>query len=186
MIPIQNKPNIVRNIEHTLSEIDNAVSLELCDSCINETILNSFQRGKSKNEHLWKAQFDATLLLDTNHAIYSIIYNFLVDYIAKTDIQINFLEPFEIKRYNVGDFFEPHRDNYFALDCKLDRKVNLILQLSDSNSYEGGDLLIGPNPVTRKKGSLIIFPSTYTHSVTTVTYGERYSLIGHAWGPNWI
>lgn len=190
MIPIKYKPNIILNYNHTVVQINNAISHELCDSCLNNQIMNSLQLGKSKNEHLWKAQFEATLILDTNHSIYSALWKFWNDYIITTKIQIDFIEPYEVKRYNIGDFFEPHKDNYFVLDEKIDRKINLIVQLSDSNNYEGGDLIIGIGPnqfkITRNKGSVIIFPAQYIHQVTKITKGQRYSLIGHAWGPNWI
>ena len=118
--------------------------------------------------------------------IYDKLANYYMLYTAKTNISINFLEHYEIKKYEEGDFFENHRDNYFALDSKQDRKVNLICQLSDEHSYNGGEFKLGSFTFTKKQGSILLFPATYMHEVTKVTSGTRYSLIGHAWGPNWI
>ena len=57
----------------------------------------------------------------------------------------------------------------------------MSIQLSDENSYEGGDLLIDYSGDTyhapRSKGSVIVFDSRLTHEVTPVTRGERYSLV---------
>lgn len=186
MIPVTGKPNITINLEHTIIEHDSIIPHDLCDIIIRDALDNNLQRGKSKNEHLWKAQFDSTLILNENHLIYKSLNNFWNEFVNKTGTRIDFIEYYEVKKYSIGDYFEPHRDNYFVLDDKIDRKLNLIVQLSARNDYTGGDLLVGDRIVCRNKGSLILFPATYIHQVTKITKGERYSLIGHAWGPNWI
>ena len=186
MILVKPKPNININYNHTILEIEDAIPHEICDICLNDGIQNSMQRGKSKNEHLWKAQFDSTLILDMNHIIYEFFNIFWENYVKKTNVLIDFIEPYEVKKYKLGDFFEPHRDNYFVLDSKLDRKLNLIVQLSNDSDYDGGNLVLGTKTVSRNKGCLVIFPAMYIHQVETITRGERVSLIGHAWGPNWI
>jgi len=185
MIPINPKPTIVVNYNHTLTQLDGIIPYEVCDSCVRDSLPN-FQRGKSKHEHLWKAQFDSTQILNEGHIIYKTLNNFWNEFIQKTNIQINFIEPYEIKKYIVGDFFDSHRDNYFVLDDKIDRKINLIIQLSAGEEYTGGDLKIGNKTISRNKGTVVLFPATYMHEVTKITEGIRYSLIGHAWGPNWI
>lgn len=74
--------------------------------------------------------------------------------------------------------YEAHLDKLFQSTV---RKLSLVLQLSDPNKYEGGDLLLhqGPRPNVIKKaqGNLVIFPSYTLHEVTPVTKGERYSLV---------
>jgi PKHD-type hydroxylase len=63
------------------------------------------------------------------------------------------------------------------------RKLSLSVQLTDPKKYVGGDLLLysseKPTLVTREQGSLVLFPSYVLHEVTTVTKGERNSLV--AW-----
>lgn len=63
------------------------------------------------------------------------------------------------------------------------RKLSMVIQLSDPSEYEGGELLLhlGNNPtrIERKKGLAVFFPSYILHEVTPVTKGERYSLV--AW-----
>ena len=67
------------------------------------------------------------------------------------------------------------------------RKLSFSIQLSDPDSYKGGDLILhcDTTPVTAPKeiGSIIIFPSFTLHEVTPVTEGTRYSLVGWVTGP---
>jgi PKHD-type hydroxylase len=67
------------------------------------------------------------------------------------------------------------------------RKLSISIQLSDPDSYEGGDLLLhnGPEPTVCKRdlGSLNMFPSWTLHEVTPVTKGTRYSLVVWIAGP---
>ena len=63
------------------------------------------------------------------------------------------------------------------------RKLSLVVQLSEPDEYEGGDLQImfAEKPITceRKKGMIYAFPSWILHRVTPVTAGTRRSLV--AW-----
>lgn len=67
------------------------------------------------------------------------------------------------------------------------RKLSLVIQLSDPSEYEGGDLLLhtGHEPIViqKEKGMLVCFPSHTLHEVTPITKGERYSLVAWVHGP---
>jgi len=67
------------------------------------------------------------------------------------------------------------------------RKLTLVLQLSKSSSYEGGDLEVMPSArvvaVNRAQGCVCVFPSFLLHHVTPVTRGVRHSLTVWAHGP---
>ena len=97
----------------------------------------------------------------------------------------------QFTRYEVGDYyrnhcdFDPNKDSLFHT-----RKLSATLQLSDSDEYEGGDLLMDMvaydgdstnrrkvHTITRGKGSVIVFDSRTPHEVTPVTKGTRYSLV---------
>ena len=83
------------------------------------------------------------------------------------------------------------------MDCDLlgnggvfARKISLVLQLSDGDSYEGGDFQFynvqNPKPEDlRAKGTVVCFPSHVYHRVTQVTKGTRYSLVTWFEGPPW-
>jgi PKHD-type hydroxylase len=62
------------------------------------------------------------------------------------------------------------------------RKVSLTIQLSEGDSYEGGDLQIWKggeviDNTQRGKGVVVIFPSYMMHRVSQVTKGIRKSLV---------
>lgn len=67
------------------------------------------------------------------------------------------------------------------------RKLTLVLQLSDSSEYEGGELqtMIKPQPaaVKKERGLIAAFPSWTLHRVTPVTKGIRHSLVVWICGP---
>ena len=76
------------------------------------------------------------------------------------------------------------------------RKISMTLNLTDPNSYEGGNLKfdLGPHVKgnrikvcddSRSQGTLIVFPSFMYHCVTPVTSGTRYSLVLWLLGKPW-
>lgn len=91
-----------------------------------------------------------------------------------------FHEPLQIAEYESGGHYDWHVD--IGTDVTSGRKLSASVQLSDGDSYEGGDLeflnvkLVKPQ---RSIGSLTIFPSYLAHRVTPVTRGVRHSLV--AW-----
>ena len=90
-------------------------------------------------------------------------------------------EPFQIAEYTNGGHYDWHMDLGKGLTST--RKLGISLQLSDGDTYEGGDLEFrggGAPPVApRDIGTMIVFPSFMTHRVTPVTSGVRISLV--AW-----
>lgn len=67
------------------------------------------------------------------------------------------------------------------------RKLSITINLTDPNTYEGGNLKfdLGNHKtekfheatVARNQGTVIVFPSYLEHCVTPVTKGTRYSLV---------
>ena len=62
------------------------------------------------------------------------------------------------------------------------RKLSIVVQLSDENSYEGGNFEIiegkTPEQLSRTQGTLLAFPSYVLHRVTPITQGTRHSMVG--------
>ena len=84
--------------------------------------------------------------------------------------------------------YEWHRDVIYRTDKAFDRKISIVVQLSDSHEYEGGDFEFSEceNPANfRQKGAVLVFPSYVTHRVTPVTKGVRKSLVAWFEGPKW-
>ena len=67
------------------------------------------------------------------------------------------------------------------------RKLSCVLQLSEETDYTGGDFEFpGVGTVTKKRGSLIYFPSFLVHRVLPVLSGTRYSLVSWISGPKFV
>ena len=60
------------------------------------------------------------------------------------------------------------------------RKLTIVVQLSEPEAYEGGDLDLMPGAgivtADRGQGAATLFPSFVLHRVTPVTRGDRHSL----------
>ena len=73
-----------------------------------------------------------------------------------------------------------HVDNPFMSSGRSD--LSFTISLTHQDSYEGGELLIetinSENKFKLKAGEIIIYPSTYLHSVEEIKNGERIVCIG--------
>lgn len=104
-------------------------------------------------------------------------YNFALD---------GFFEDIQFAEYPEGaGFFDWHLDVGQSVHH---RKLSIIVQLSDEDEYEGGELQTmvseqGIQTAPKSRGTVIIFPSFLLHRVTPVTSGIRRSLVCWASGP---
>jgi PKHD-type hydroxylase len=76
--------------------------------------------------------------------------------------------------------YNSHVDRAYGI---VVRKLSIVLQLTDPDTYEGGDLewlpqIEKPCKLPRTRGTLIAFPSFQLHRITPVTKGTRNSLVG--------
>ena len=67
------------------------------------------------------------------------------------------------------------------------RKLSFTIQLSEPDSYEGGELQLHyshkPDVAKKDQGSMTLFPSYSLNEITPVTKGTRYELVGWVVGP---
>ncbi len=67
------------------------------------------------------------------------------------------------------------------------RKLSMVVQLSDPADYDGGNLEVMtssvPTQAPRQQGTIVFFPSYNVHRVTPVTRGVRHSIVGWIHGP---
>jgi len=86
---------------------------------------------------------------------------------------------YEAQEKSSGDFYGCHLDIDGPSGVK--RKVSIVVQLTDPEEYEGGDLEIytwdKPFYASKSQGSCLLFPSFLLHKVTPVTKGKRNSLV---------
>ena len=102
------------------------------------------------------------------------------------------LDFIQLAEYN-SDYegeYKKHHDVFWMNGTNYHRKLTAVIQLSDPNDYEGGDLILhtqneSPPKEIKNQGSVIFFPSFIEHQANKVTKGKRYSLAAWWDGPCW-
>ena len=175
-------------IMHNFVSYNNVFTKEECNEIVNYS--NNYIENHTSNIEINMKM--CYLLPDKKN-------NFIYDRIRKLVIETNM----NIWNYNLYDFGEPikfleynekynshlkvHNDIGNVRGWESFRKLTIIVQLTDENTYEDCDLMIqnGDKLVTTNKnqGSIIIFPSFMMHQVTPIKKGIRNSLVLWAYGP---
>ena len=173
---------------HNFVSYNNVFTKEECNEIINYS--NNYIENHTSNIEINMKM--CYLLPDKKN-------NFIYDRIRKLVIETNM----NIWNYNLYDFGEPikfleynekynsqlkvHNDIGTVRGWESFRKLTIIVQLTDENTYEDCNLMIQncDKLVTTNKnqGSIIIFPSFMMHQVTPITKGIRNSLVLWAYGP---
>jgi PKHD-type hydroxylase len=87
--------------------------------------------------------------------------------------------------YDDGGHYDWHADLGPGIS---NRKLSCVIQLSDPEDYEGGDLQLNPGggvtTIPKKKGQVTFFSSFVLHRVTPVVSGTRMSLVTWLAGAN--
>ena len=94
------------------------------------------------------------------------------------------------KPQSVGNRTEGLANDFVNENIELVRKLSFVLQLSDPDDYEGGNLqLLDESGKTyfapRQRGTVILFDSRTQHRVLPVRSGLRKSIVGWTVGPRW-
>ena len=104
------------------------------------------------------------------------------------DLDVDFIEPLQRTKYDVGDFYDWHCDEMgWTKDKRPEgriRKISFTVLLNDN--FEGGEFEIQTTEkivVQLKKRDVIIFHADTPHRVKPVTKGVRHSLVGWTQGP---
>ncbi|AIE75141.1 MULTISPECIES: Fe2+-dependent dioxygenase [unclassified Synechocystis] len=163
------------------------------------TIQQQLQTATFKEGRLTAGTF-AQEVKDNEQAVIDLSLAALIDEIITPAIQNNTLfnaairpkkmRPCLLSRYLPGMAYGWHTDN--ALMGQGDHgsrsDVSLTLFLSDPESYGGGELVIdtgfGEQSFKLQAGSLVAYPATFLHRVTTVTAGERLAAV--TWVESWV
>lgn len=179
MIPIKERPNLTTEYTKHIFIKENFLDKEICKELVAYGKQNQVP---DINDTKWKHKFNVCGL-PLNHHIHSFLNNTWEEAITFFDSRISFIEQYSLKGYTFGSYFGEHIDNYICVTDKVDRKLTLIVQLSEDSDYTAGDISVFGKVLPRGIGSLIIFPSNFKHSVMRIGKGERWSLVSWAWGP---
>lgn len=152
---------------------------------VNNLVPNSeYRKSEIKwiNRHEPSSKWISDLIYDYAQIANRNAFGFDINYI--NDIQYTLYRSENLGKYDW------HCDTFWDSDSPFDRKVTVIIQLSGSNEYEGGDFQLDPQypqpPMDqmKSKGTVFVFPSFLAHRVTPVTSGLRRSLVSWVEGPS--
>ncbi|MBP04732.1 MAG: 2OG-Fe(II) oxygenase [Euryarchaeota archaeon] len=110
----------------------------------------------------------------------------------KFGMRLSHLPALQFTEYEeVGHHYHYHHDVEFNDQKDTQRKVSLVVQLSDPEEYEGGEFAFKhleqpPSEMMMKRGTLLAFISYHEHMVSPIESGERRSLVGWYEGPRYI
>lgn len=156
---------------------------EILDSCIEElwlrsTVVGSSELHSSRRQKLRGdvQAFPFLNIRDVTKAANSAVYNFDLLGIIDQDYP-------QVFKYSEEDFYNWHIDlNPLAPS----RKLTFIINLTDSDSYEGGNIEFLNTDTSSvnisEHGSCLVFPSFTPYRITPVTKGTKYIIIGHVHG----
>lgn len=186
---------------------EDAVSPKICRAIIDNFDENNFSSGVvGSEEKNWRVDSKIRNAEIQWAPKFSLVECILTRFIIRANqeafwnFDITDLEPVQIGRYKDNQFYGTHIDCFIkgpdiiptgngggvVVPVLTQRKISASLLLNDESEYEGGDLIILDEVVkTKKRGSIIVFPSFMTHQVTPVTQGVRYSAVCWMGGPAW-
>jgi len=151
-----------------------------------ETQLNDYRKSKIRFIHQSDQNFE--FLFD---AMWKMALQANDDWFGFHITNISYLQLAEYDAEYEGEYKKHHDVFWMNNDPYYHRKLSAVVQLSDPNSYEGGNLeLINPTETPNKdevraQGTAFFFPSFLEHQATKVTKGTRYSLAAWFDGPKW-
>ena len=126
----------------------------------------------------------------------------IVQYANKTwNFDLSQQEDIQFTEYEPRGHYNWHNDSLKnPMNLKnMQRKLSMVVQLSDPKDYVGGDLrfnlrgldssqsdtIMSPPSEFKQQGSIVVFPSFLWHKVEPITSGKRYSLVMWTLGGNW-
>jgi predicted 2-oxoglutarate/Fe(II)-dependent dioxygenase YbiX len=183
MIPLQNKPLIDWNISKKIFVKQHVLTAQQCQTICEWGSLN-VKPTVNKYQRHFQTQYQACLL-PHDHWVIEILQSLWDEAKNYYKFNLEFVEPYELKKYSAGDFFDRHTDNYPGLEIELDRKLTMTLQLSDPNDYQSGSLKVFQHSQPKTQGTAIIYPSFFSHQVEKIQSGTRWAMMSWAWGPYW-
>ena len=102
------------------------------------------------------------------------------DYIKEHNkIKIQEYTNFRINCYETGGFMKEHIDNIHYSHGQKQGYPHLTSLIFLNDDYEGGEFVLCGEPIEKKTGSAIVFPSNFMfpHEVKKVISGDRYSVM---------
>jgi PKHD-type hydroxylase len=105
--------------------------------------------------------------------------------------KLDFVQLAEYDSSYRGEYKAHHDVFWLNNDPFYHRKLSCVVQLSDPNDYEGGELELLDTSTfpdkqeLKQQGTVIFFPSFFMHQANPVLRGTRYSIAAWFEGPKW-
>lgn len=185
-----------------------ALSKEICNNIIKTGLAGNIKTASLATmnpDNLTKKEINILKKIRKSNASFikeKWIYDIIHPYIEKANINAGWnyslmeSESCQFTVYNKNSFYDWHTDAFNRNDgSKINRKLSLVINLSDPKDYKGG-ILEFCNPLPNKKhkiikafeilpqGSICVFTSYTWHRVTPIIKGLRYSLVNWTNGEN--
>tara|TARA_Y100001933_G_C18795699_1_gene478579 strand:+ start:62 stop:727 length:666 start_codon:yes stop_codon:yes gene_type:complete len=167
----------------------------LISPLLNDEEIKIFQEKLNVESKYWEdgkktagshaAQVKNNLQLNRKSDISLNLSNFITNKILSNQLIKSFSLPKNIHgvmftKSREGMKYGRHIDNAFMSSGRSD--LSFTVFINEKNSYEGGELVIeninSENAFKLNSGEIIIYPSTYLHSVKEITKGERLVCVG--------
>ena len=162
---------------------------------MNDEEIQIFRNNLKNNEGYWEdgkktagshaAKVKNNLQLDRNSDISQNLSKLIIDKILSNALIKSFSLPKNIHgimftKASEGMEYGRHIDNPFMSSGRSDLSFTIFINKKDN--YKGGELVIeninSENKFKLNSGEILIYPSTYLHSVKKIKSGERIVCVG--------
>lgn len=134
-----------------------------------------------------KTRNSNVFFVSNNHWIEGILLNYAryANHSAGWNFYIDNIENVQLTKYEKGQFYDWHADDIIITENNYNRKLSVVLLLSDPSEYEGGGLYLKkyPDNLLQNQGDIVVFPSFLEHKAAEVTSGVRMTAVGWVCGP---
>ena len=171
--------------------ISDAANIPVQDALVgtNETTHMDTSSRRSKIRFIYEGDFRFTWLFDE---LWKMARSANNDFFNIHLSRLPFIQLAEYDAEYQGEYKTHHDVFWLNGDPMYHRKLSAVIQLSDPNVYQGGDLEITESVSSlpdvqdlRQQGTAIFFPSMFMHKANQVTQGKRYSIAAWFEGPKW-
>lgn len=178
---------------------ESCVPSEVCDQIVQEAKKLTFGNATIGNNLLVDKYIRSSNVawIEYGNETFEDVWNFMERKFHEANanafgVDITHLRKLQFTNYlsESDGHYDWHEDVFWERDEIYNRKLSMVIQLTDPSEYTGGNLELDvwqppQQEILRKKGSLIVFPSFVKHRVTKVESGERNSLVAWIEGPLW-
>jgi len=164
--------------------IPNFISKDECNlllaKCKEELVLKNATVRNGQVD--FKSRKSSVAFIDDLGFLNKRLQNILIDSVNVNGFSVSGLQQFQFTEYNIGEFYNWHKDSSADNPTFSNRFYSTVIQLSDEYTEGELQLSIDGKEITLERGlgTLYMFPSHTLHRVKPITSGVRYSLV------NWI